>query len=109
MKYKPKFQCPNKYPIHYFLSADTSFKVLALIHFNIRHLQIFIPCFFQRAVILGREIIQKKYMSAIFPIRNPYMKFQNDISLPNTCMHVDTHTYGQPENNIHPTFSKLAA
>ena len=35
----------TKYSIHHPLSADTSFKFLALILFEILHLQNFIPCF----------------------------------------------------------------
>ena len=61
-----KFQCPKfreraitkkyhmiffqffiKYSIYQFLSAGTSFKFLALILFEIRHLQNFIPLFFK--------------------------------------------------------------
>ena len=56
-----KFECPKftitkkyvifflqfffKYFIHHPLSADTNFKFLALILFEILHLQNFIPCF----------------------------------------------------------------
>ena len=36
-----------KYSIHHPLSADTSFKFLALLLFEIRHLQNFIPLFFK--------------------------------------------------------------
>ena len=39
------FQFFIKYSIHHLLSADTSFKFLALILFEIRHLQNFIPLF----------------------------------------------------------------
>ena len=41
------------------LSADTSFKFLALKLLEILHLQNFISIFFQRAVIFQGEIIQK--------------------------------------------------
>ena len=53
------FQFFVKYSIHHPLSANKSFKSLALILFEIRHLQNFI-FFFQRAVISQGEIIQKK-------------------------------------------------
>ena len=39
------FQFFIKYSIHHPLSADTSFKFLAIILFEIRHLQNFIPLF----------------------------------------------------------------
>ena len=78
-----KFQCPKftkraitkkiydfflqfftKYSI-YHLSADTNFKILALILFEILHLQNFIPCFSK-----GRNFTRGdnwgKYASAIF-------------------------------------------
>ena len=35
--------------------------------------------FFQRAVILQGEIIKKKKRVCYFSMRNPYMKFQDDI------------------------------
>ena len=41
------FHFPIKYSIHHPLSADTSFKFLAIILFEIRHLQNFIPLFFK--------------------------------------------------------------
>ena len=40
------FQIFIKYSTHHPLSADTSFKFLAIILFEIRHLQNFIPLFF---------------------------------------------------------------
>ena len=43
--------------------------------------------FFQRAVILQVEIIQKKICVCYFSMRNPLMKFQDDISLPHTYTH----------------------
>ena len=39
--------------------------------------------FFQRAVILQGEIIKKKIRVCYFSMRNPYMKFQDDISFRN--------------------------
>ena len=39
--------------------------------------------FFQRAVILQGEIIIKKMRVCYFSMKNPYMKFQDDISFRN--------------------------
>ena len=56
---KKKFQNFTKYFTHHPLSADTSFKFLSLILFEIWHVQNFISIF-QRAIILQGEIIPKK-------------------------------------------------
>ena len=45
------FQFFVKYSIHHPLSADTSFKFLAKILFEIQHLQNFIPLFVKGALI----------------------------------------------------------
>ena len=60
------------FSIYHPLSTDTSLKFLALILFEMRHLQNFIPC--QRAVILQGKIIQgkPKLRGSYFSIRNPY-------------------------------------
>ena len=74
----------TKYSTHHSLSANTGFKSLAFILFEILHLQ---NCAvkFQRAVILQGEIIPKKKKIRVcyFSMRNPYMKFQDDISFRN--------------------------
>ena len=74
-QYMNIFKFFTKYSIHHLLSADTIFKFLLLILFEILDLQ--------KALILHGEIIQKKkYL--LFSMRHPYMKFQDDISMPNT-------------------------
>ena len=54
----------------------------------------------QRAVILQREIIQgkPKIRVSYFAMRNPYMKFQDDISMPHTYMYI--HTVSTKRNAI---------
>ena len=80
------FQNFTKYFSHHPLSADTSFKFLSLILFQIWHLQNFISIFSK-----GRNFTrgdnspppQKKIRVCYFSMRNPYMKFQDDISFRN--------------------------
>ena len=62
----------HNFSIYHPLSTDTSLKFLALILFEMRHLQNFVPC--QRAVILQGKIIQgkPKLRGSYFSIRNPY-------------------------------------
>ena len=48
--------------------------------------------FCDMAVILQGEIIQNKYVSAIFSMRDPYMKFRDDISKERTDGHTDERT-----------------
>ena len=69
----------------------------------------FHPFVCQRAVIKQGEIIQGKPKICVgyFSMRNPYMKFQDDISMPPPPPR--THTHGQAETNMSPTFSKLGA
>ena len=59
----------------------------------------FHPLVCQRAVIYQGEIIQGKPEICVdyFSMRNPYMKFQDDISNMNTYIHTYIHTYGQAE------------
>ena len=72
----------------------------------------FHPLVCQRAVIWQGEIIQGKPEICVgyFSMRNPYMKFQDDISNMNTYIHTYVHTYihtyihtyGQAETNMPP-------
>ena len=103
------FQFFIKYSIHHSLSADTSFKFLALILFEKHHLQNFIPLYVKRAVILQGEIIHGKPKLRVsnFSTRNPYMKFQDDnLDAPN--IHTYIHTYGQSETKMLPLFQSWA-
>ena len=61
----------------------TSFKFLAIILFEIRHLQNFVPLFVKGEIIQGKPEICVGY----FSMRNPYMKFLDDISNMNTQIH----------------------
>ena len=89
----------TKYYIHHLLSADTNFKFLALIHFQIRYLQNFIPCF-SKGCNFTRGDNSEKICVCNFSMRYPYMKIKDDISI---------HTYGQAKTNMFPAFSKLGA
>ena len=72
-----------KYSIHHPLSADTSFKFLAIILFEIRHLQNSSLCLSKgRNLTRGDNSGKTKNMRRLFSMRNPYMKFQDDISMP---------------------------
>ena len=64
------------------LSADTSFKFLSLILFEIWHLQNFISIF-SKGRNFTRGDNSKKIHVCYFYMRNPYMKFQDDISFRN--------------------------
>ena len=94
------FQYFIKYSIHHPLSADTSFKFLAVILFEIRHFLKFHPFVCQRAVILQGGIIQRK--PKIFVI------FFHEESIHEVSRrYLDTpyiHTYGQAETNMSPLF-----
>ena len=79
------FQFFIKYSIHHPLSADTSFKFLAIILFEIWNSQNFIPLFVKGEIIQGKPEICAGY----FSMRNPYMKFQDDILNMNTHTHTD--------------------
>ena len=67
------------------LSADTSFKFLSLILFEISRLQNFISIFSKgHNFTRGDNSKKKKKISVCyFSMRNPYMKFQDDISFQN--------------------------
>ena len=82
------FQFFDKYSIYHTLLADTSFKFLAIILFEIY--KISSPCLSKGRNSTG-EIIQGKpeICVAYFSMRNPYMKFQDDISNMNTHIHTD--------------------
>ena len=74
----------TKYFYHHPLSADTSFKFLSLILFEISHLQNFISIFLKgRNFTRGDNSKKKKIRVCYFSMRNPYMKFQDDISFRN--------------------------
>ena len=85
------FKCFIKYFIHHSLSADTSLKFLAIILLEIRRFTKFHPFVCQRAVILQGEIIQRKPKICVsyLSMRNPYMKFQDDISNLHSYIHTD--------------------
>ena len=90
-----------KYSIYHPLSADTSFKFLAIILFEIRHLQNFFPLFVKGLnLIRGDNSGKTKNMCLLFSMRNPYMKFQDDISMP----HKHTRT---SRNQYVPHFFKV--
>ena len=55
-----KFSSFIKYSIHHPLSADTSFKFLAILLLEIRHLQKLHPFFLKGPLFLKGEIIQGK-------------------------------------------------
>ena len=74
----------TKYFSHHHLSADTSFKFLSLILFEIWHLQNFISIFSKgHNFTRGDNSKQKKICACYFSMRNSYMKFQDDISFRN--------------------------
>ena len=74
----------TKYFSHHPLSADTSFKFLSLILFEIWHLQNLISIFPKgRNFTRGDNSKKKKIHVCYFSMRNPYMKFQDDISFRN--------------------------
>ena len=98
-----KFQCPKftkraitkkisyeffpffiKYSFHHPLSADLSLKFLALILFDILHLQNFIPCFSKGHNFTRGDNPGKKICACYFSMRNQYMTFQDNISMPHT-------------------------
>ena len=64
--HKNYFQNFTNYSIYHPLSPDTIFKFLALIFFEVWHLQNFISIF-SMGPNLTRGINSKKYVSAIFP------------------------------------------
>ena len=79
------FQNFTKYFPHHPLSADISFKFLSLILFEIWHLQNFISIFSKGRNFTRGDNSKKKKKIRIcyFSRRNPYMKFQDDISFRN--------------------------
>ena len=78
------FQNFTKYFSHHPLSADTGFKLLSLILFEIWHLQNFISIFSKgRNFTRGENSKKKKTRVCYFSMRNRYMKFQDDISFRN--------------------------
>ena len=98
------FQFFDKYSIYHPLSADTSFKFLAIILFEIRIDKISYPCLSKgRNLTRGDNSVKPEICVGYFSMRNPYMKFQDDISNMNTYIH----TYGQAETNMSPLFQKL--
>ena len=62
----------NKYSFHHSLSADASVKFLALILFEIRHLQNFFPCF-SKGRNFTRGDNSEKIRFCYFSMRNPYI------------------------------------
>ena len=84
------FQNFTKYFSHHPLSADTSFKCLSLILFEIWHLQNF-KFDFSKGHNFTRGDNSKKKVCVIY-LEPPY-----------------THTHGQAKTNMSPTFSKLGA
>ena len=99
------FQFFTKYSIQHPLSADTSFKFLALILFRGTAFTKFIPSFSKGPNFTRGDNSEKIICVCYFSMRNPYIKFQDDISMPQTYIN----TYGQAETNMLPTFSKLGA
>ena len=99
------FQFFVKYSIYYPLSADTSFKFLAIILFEIRHLQNFIPC-----LSTGRNLTRGDNSGKT---RNTRRLFFHEESIHEVSRRYLEHeyvrtyvrTYGQAETNMSPTFS----
>ena len=85
-------------------SGDTCF-FLALILFEIRHLQNFITCF-SKGRNFTRGDNSEKILVCYFSMCNPYMKFKAISRCP---IHTYLHTCGQPEINMLPTFTKFGA
>ena len=73
----------TKYFSHHPLSADTSFKFLSLILFEIWHLQNLISIFSKGRNFTRGDNSKKKIHVYYFSMRNLYMKFQDDISFQN--------------------------
>ena len=80
---KKNFQNFTKYFSHHPLSADTSLKFLSLILFEIWHLQNFISIFSKGRNFTRGGNSKKKIRVCYLSMRNPYMKFQDDISFRN--------------------------
>ena len=99
------FQFFVKYSINHPLSADTSFKFLAIILFEIRHLQ---------NLSKGRNLTRGDNSGKT---RNTCRLFFHEESihevsrryLEHEYVRTYIHTYGQAETNMSPTFSKLGA
>ena len=64
---------------HHPVSADTGFKFLSLILFEIWHLQDFISIFSKGCNFTRGDNSKKKICVCYFSMRNPYMKFQDNI------------------------------
>ena len=92
-----------KYSIHHSLAADTSYNTFQDMAFTKFH-----PFVCQWAIILQGEIIQgkPKIRVSYFSMRNPYMKFQDDISNLHTYIHTHTHTRTS-RNQYVPHFFKV--
>ena len=103
------FQFFVKYSIHHPLSADTSFKFLAKILFEIRHFKISSPCLSKgRNLTRGDNSGKTKNTRRLFFHEESIHEVSRQyIHAPYTHTHI--HTHGQAETNMSPTFSKLGA
>ena len=101
------FQFFVKYSIYHPLSADTSFKFLAIILFEIWHLQNFIPLF-----VKGRNLTRGDNSGKIRNMRRLFFHEESihEVSrryLEHEYIHTYIHTYGQAETNMPPHFFKV--
>ena len=99
------FQFFIKYFIHHPLSADKSFKFLAIKLFETRHLQNFIPLFVKsHNFTWGDNSGKTKYTCRLFFHEESIHEVSRRYFEPPYI-----HTYGQAETNMSPTFSKFGA
>ena len=96
----------TKYSIHHPLSADISFKFLALNTFRDTAFTNAIPCF-SKDHNCTRGDHSEKNIVWYFSLRNPYMKFQDDILMPpppaltHARTHVRTHARTHARTHTH--------
>ena len=101
------FQFFVKYSIYHPLSADTSFKFLAIILFEIWHLQNFIPCLSKgRNLTRGDNSGKTRNMRPLFFHEESIHEVSRRY-LEHKYIHTYVHTYGQAETNMPPHFFKV--